>query len=96
MTIQERMFAMRVVVAALLLVAAPALAAEPDISPERQAQLRAIAEACRDDAQKFCADLEPGKGDILKCLRGNDTRLSQQCRVLLPGAPKTPLPKPGT
>jgi hypothetical protein len=79
---------------ALLLLAAPALAAEPDISPERQAQLRAIAEACRADAQKFCADMEPGKGDIVKCLRGNETRLSQQCRTLLPGAPKTPLAPP--
>jgi hypothetical protein len=79
--------------AALLLVSTVALAAEPEIPAARQAQLRAIAEACRADAQKLCQDIEPGEGNVLRCLRAKTALLSQACKTLLPDAPATPTPK---
>jgi len=38
-----------------------------------------LAEACRTDVDKICADVEPGEGRVLKCLRENRESLSKQC-----------------
>ncbi len=39
--------------------------------------------ACRPDRLKFCKDVSPGQGRILKCLNENHTKLSAPCRMLL-------------
>lgn len=46
-----------------------------------QAQDRkALREACLGDVKKLCADVRPGGGRIVQCLRGHDRDLSQGCR----------------
>lgn len=42
--------------------------------------------ACRADAEKFCADVQPGGGRILQCLRQHRNQLSPQCASHLEGA----------
>jgi hypothetical protein len=37
--------------------------------------------ACRDDVQKFCADVQPGEGRIIKCLKLHENELSSGCRA---------------
>ena len=42
-------------------------------------------EACADDAKKFCGGEKPGRGAILKCLKSNESSISQACKDSLPG-----------
>jgi hypothetical protein len=79
---------------AVLLTTGAASAAEPQIPEARQAQLRAIADACRPDAQRLCQGTEPGEGRIITCLRAHTSELSQACRTVLPQAPATPATPP--
>ncbi|GFR46876.1 hypothetical protein Agub_g8517 [Astrephomene gubernaculifera] len=39
-----------------------------------------LAAACRDDVQKFCAEVESGEGRMHECLRAHRTELSDSCR----------------
>jgi len=39
--------------------------------------------ACQADADKFCLDVEPGEGRIVKCLRQNESGLGNQCVTAL-------------
>jgi len=39
--------------------------------------------ACEADADKFCLDVEPGEGRIVKCLRQNESGLGSQCVTAL-------------
>lgn len=47
-------------------------------------QVRQDAEAifvsCHEDQNKFCADVEPGQGRIMRCMREHREQLSDQCR----------------
>jgi hypothetical protein len=43
---------------------------------EARAQMRS---ACRADVQKFCADVERGKGAIVGCLQTHRTELAPEC-----------------
>ena len=45
-----------------------------------QAGPDAIRAACADDAQKFCATVQPGGGRIVACLKEHKDSLSDQCR----------------
>ncbi len=38
-------------------------------------------ETCRPEVEKFCKDLAPGEGRILKCLQEHDADLSEACRA---------------
>jgi len=38
-------------------------------------------QACEADAQKFCKDVKPGQGRIVKCLREHEKALSPECKA---------------
>jgi hypothetical protein len=39
--------------------------------------------ACEADADKRCADVEPGEGRIVSCLRKNESKLKKECTAAL-------------
>lgn len=57
------------------------------LSPECKAQhekMKAafgeVKEACHDDIAKLCADVKPGKGRIMACMRSHREQLSEGCK----------------
>jgi hypothetical protein len=48
---------------------------------QRMAQVR---QACSGEAQRLCADVQPGHGAILRCMRQHESQLSNECREALP------------
>lgn len=38
---------------------------------------------CGDDARKFCANIKPGGGAIMNCLKENKNKISEKCKKLL-------------
>jgi len=59
--------------AAGLLAAVPAFAADAPAGP-----------ACRDDLRAHCASVQPGGGRMLACLQQHEKELSPACRSALP------------
>src|SRR5436190_18843560 len=60
----------------------------PSISPAPKARSPAMKQArakrraaCAADLQKFCADVEPGKGARQKCLRSHRKEISPECKA---------------
>src|SRR5258707_12638606 len=45
-----------------------------------QPSMAAIQAACAEDAQKFCATVQPGGGRIVACLKEHKVSLSDRCR----------------
>lgn len=43
-------------------------------------EFKEIHKACKNDVEKFCKDVEPGKGRIMSCLKQNEDKLSHSCR----------------
>jgi hypothetical protein len=43
-----------------------------------------VRDACSADADKLCADVEPGQGATVRCLREHESELSERCRSALP------------
>jgi hypothetical protein len=41
--------------------------------------LRYLANECKEDITKFCANVEPGEGRILKCIEKNESKISSRC-----------------
>lgn len=41
----------------------------------------AEAGGCTTDVQKFCGDIQPGGGRIMKCLKDHRDQLSEECRT---------------
>lgn len=62
------------------------------LSPECRAQgekmkkeMKGVQEACHEDQQKFCADVKPGKGRIIKCMHEHKAELSEKCKSEMKG-----------
>jgi hypothetical protein len=51
-------------------------------------QLKEAQEACAEDINKFCRDIQPGEGRILKCLREHSAEISSGCTEKIEGAKK--------
>ena len=47
---------------------------------ESKKRLMEAQQACSGDMEKFCKDIQPGGGRILKCLREHTQELSSACR----------------
>lgn len=63
---------------------AAAPSASPAPKPRSPAMKQARAKrraACAADLQKFCADVEPGKGARQKCLRSHRAEISPECKL---------------
>jgi hypothetical protein len=45
-----------------------------------QQRLKETAQACHDDALKFCKDVKPGERRILRCLKSHQNELSPECK----------------
>jgi hypothetical protein len=39
--------------------------------------------ACHDDVQKFCKDVDPGEGRMVRCLEEHEKNLTEGCRATL-------------
>jgi hypothetical protein len=67
---------------ALALALLPAAALAEGAGPQTQFEARAkVREACAADAQRFCANVERGKGAMRTCLQAHETQLSEGCRA---------------
>lgn len=42
--------------------------------------MQGIAEACHEDYDKFCADIKPGRGAVVKCMQKHRDELSEKCQ----------------
>jgi hypothetical protein len=42
-------------------------------------------QACEADARKFCKDVKPGEGRIVRCLKEHEKDLSPECRAKMAG-----------
>ncbi|KHD90027.1 MAG: hypothetical protein OM95_00440 [Bdellovibrio sp. ArHS] len=57
------------------------------LSPECKAHMekaketmKEVREACHDEMQKFCGDMKPGKGRMMKCMKENKEKFSAACQ----------------
>ena len=53
---------------------------------EAAAERDAKRKACEADYRKFCADVAPGGGEIVKCLKTHTDQLDAACRNVISGA----------
>ena len=74
-TLQHIVCAIAGVAIAVLSLQAPAQAVTLN------AEQRAMAQACRTDAQQLCASVKRGEGRMLACLSEHKTRLAPACRA---------------
>lgn len=58
--------------------------APPALPPEAQnPAVQAAAQACAGDIQKFCPNVAPGGGRIIRCLVWNQAGVSEVCRAAI-------------
>jgi hypothetical protein len=74
------------IAAVCILFSGIALAGEP--SPAMQNQAQALANLCRADFMKLCANVMPGGGRGLACLEAHAQLLSPPCAAAIPTAQK--------
>src|SRR5271170_4368341 len=76
-----------------------AAAVAPNARADDSAVMAVLRAGCTDDAKKLCADVQPGGGRILACLKDHKDSLSDQCKqaaqkaASISGSPP-PLPNP--
>jgi Golgi apparatus protein 1 len=46
-------------------------------------RMHGIGEACKGDVGQFCQGVQPGGGRLAKCLKANETKLSDACKSAL-------------
>lgn len=46
-------------------------------------QVRENHSKCKDDRKKFCKDVKPGEGRIIKCLKEKEAELSPACKEVM-------------
>jgi hypothetical protein len=63
-----------------------------ELSPACQAQLTELAgiakelgEDCEADARRLCAEVQPGQGRLMRCLKDHESFLSQSCQGAING-----------
>jgi hypothetical protein len=65
----------------------PAVGGKAEQTPEEAAggrlNLIRIKKACEEDIKRLCADIRPGGGRLLQCLRGKPDNLSPACREVM-------------
>lgn len=68
---------------------------EAELSPACQERMKKRAEKakkrreeCKDDVEKFCKGVAPGRGRIVSCLRRRQSELSPACAAAFRGAQK--------
>lgn len=47
---------------------------------------KSMQDACKADMEKFCQDVKPGGGAIMKCLKEHQAELSEPCKDATPQA----------
>ncbi|MCG3204626.1 MAG: hypothetical protein KCHDKBKB_01341 [Elusimicrobia bacterium] len=47
------------------------------------AKLTYVANECSDDMEKYCAEVAPGQGRIINCLKKNEKKLNERCATAL-------------
>jgi hypothetical protein len=80
-----RRFSTSLLVSALLVAAAPSVAADPVVPPSDPGKQPGGGrmQACRADAQRLCANVEQGGGRKLICLESHKADLAPDCRDAL-------------
>jgi hypothetical protein len=48
---------------------------------ESKKRVKEAHQACEADVQKFCKDVKPGGGNIIKCLKEHEKELSSECKA---------------
>ncbi|MFS4461078.1 cysteine rich repeat-containing protein [Bdellovibrio sp. HCB2-146] len=58
------------------------LSAECKAQKEKmKAAFKEVKEACHDDVERFCGDVKPGRGRIMKCMKEHQDKLSASCKT---------------
>jgi hypothetical protein len=42
-----------------------------------------VANECRDDLAKYCANIKPGEGRLLQCIDKNEAKVTKRCKTAL-------------
>lgn len=54
-----------------------------EVVDQKKKDVKAIKDECGDDRKKFCADVRPGDGAIVKCLKSHKSELAPACAATL-------------
>jgi hypothetical protein len=54
---------------------------------QRREQIKEFRQACSQDTAKFCKDVKPGRGRIVRCLKEHGNELSSPCGKKLKASP---------